>query len=140
MRCTHCAADEQRPRAYCRQCGKWIGVAPPEERMAVMIIFNALSAVFGAASAIALFSSLNTGAEWPVYFAGAFCIIISVYQTISFLFAFSLQKRLRRGREKDENELDPVRETPALRPGNTSEFIVAPSVTENTTELLESKR
>jgi hypothetical protein len=140
MRCTHCGADEQQSRAYCRHCGKWIGISAPEERMAVMIIFNALSAIFGAVSAIALFGNLNSGAQWPIYLAGAFCVIISVYQTISFIFAFSLQMRLKRARAKDESELDLAHEVPALRPANTSQFIVAPSVTENTTELLESKR
>jgi hypothetical protein len=32
----------------------------------VMIIFNALSALFGAGSAIALFSNMGKGAEWPL--------------------------------------------------------------------------
>ena len=106
--------------------------------MRVMIVFNALSALFGAASAVALFSNLNTGAEWPIYLAGTFCIVISVYQTISFIIALSLRMRLKQG--KDHRELDSAREVPALRAADTSQFVRPPSVTENTTELLERKR
>ncbi len=101
----------------------------------MMIIFNALSALFGAASAIALFSYMRNGAEWPITLAGIFCIIISVYQTICFIFALSLQRRLKRG--KDQRELDSAREIPALNAADTSQFVRAPSVTERTTELLE---
>ena len=137
MYCTHCGADEQHSKAYCRKCGKWIGSSAPEERLTVMIIFNALSALFGAASALALFYYMSNGAEWPIKLAGIFCIIISVYQTICFVYALSLQKRLKRG--KAQHELDSAREVPALNAADTSQFVRAPSVTENTTELLERK-
>jgi len=138
MYCKHFGADDQDSKAYCRQCGKWIGGSPPEARMTVMIIFNALSALFGAASAIALFSNLSNGAEWPIYLAGTFCIVISVYQTISFLFALSLRMRLKQ--ERGKHELDSPREVSALRAADTSRFVRAASVTENTTELLERKK
>ena len=104
MYCTHCGADEQHSKAYCRKCGKWIGSSAPEERLAVMIIFNALSALFGAASAIVLFSRMSNGADWPIKLAGIFCIIIPVYQTICFIFALSLQMRIKRG--KAQRDLD----------------------------------
>ncbi|HYN24005.1 MAG TPA: hypothetical protein VES69_03065 [Pyrinomonadaceae bacterium] len=138
MYCANCGADDQDSKTYCRQCGKWIGASPPEARMTVMIVFNALSALFGAASAIALYSNLGKGAEWPIQLAGTFCIVISVYQTISFLFALSLRMRLKQ--ERDKRELDPPREVPALRAADTSQFVRAPSVTESTTELLERKK
>ncbi|MCM3871322.1 MAG: hypothetical protein ND895_11610, partial [Pyrinomonadaceae bacterium] len=89
------------------------------------------------ASAIALFSYLRNGAEWPIKLAGIFCIIISVYQTISFILSLSLQMRLKRG--KDQPELDSAREVSALNAADTSQFIRPQSVTENTTELLERK-
>ncbi|MCM3903505.1 MAG: hypothetical protein ND866_17515 [Pyrinomonadaceae bacterium] len=129
MYCTHCGAEEQHSKAYCRHCGKWIGGSAPEARITVMIIFNALSALFGAASAIALFSNMGKGAEWPINLAGTFCLIISVYQTISFIFALSLRMRLKRG--KDQRELDSLDEVPALRAADTSQFVRPPSVTEN---------
>jgi hypothetical protein len=102
-----------------------------------MIVFNALSAIFGAASAIALFSESTRGANWAINLAGIFCIVISVYQTISFILALSLRMRLKRG--KDQREMDPPHEIAALRAADTSQFI-RPSVTEKTTELLERKK
>jgi hypothetical protein len=103
--------------------------------MRVMIVFNALSALFGAASAMALFSNLGNGAEWPIYLAGIFCIVISVYQTISCILALTLRMRLKRG--KDQRELDSPRLVSELRAADTSQFVPPPSVTENSTELLE---
>jgi hypothetical protein len=102
-----------------------------------MIFFNLLSALFGAVSAIALFSNVGKVAVWPIYLAGTFCIVISVYQTISFILALSLRMRLKRG--KDQRELDSPPEMSALRAADTSQFVPPPSVTENSTELLERK-
>lgn len=103
-----------------------------------MIIFNGLSALFGAASAIALLSNSTKGAEWPINLAATFCLIISVYQTICFIFALGLRMRLKRG--KDQSELDSPREVSVLRAADTSQFVRPPSVIENTTELLERKK
>ena len=105
--------------------------------MTVMIVFNALSALFGAASAVALFSDATRGAQWAITLAGIFCVLVSVYQTISFFVALSLQRRLKRG--KAEPELGSPREASALRAADTTQFVRAPSVTERTTELLERK-
>jgi len=107
--------------------------------MTVMIVFNALSAVFGAAAAIALFVTYlgQPTAKWSIYVAATFCLIISVYQTLSFFFAMNLRSRLKQGQNKAaEIQAQEVKELPQ---GDTSTFIRARSVTENTTELLERK-
>lgn len=135
MHCTHCGADQPQSRACCRQCGKWIGRAAPEERMTVMIIFNALSALFGAASAFALFSEATRGAQWAINLAGIFCVMVSVYQTISFGLALSL--RMRQKREEGQRKLEKPGAVAALRAADTSQFVPVPRVTENTTKLLE---
>jgi len=57
---------------------------------------------------------------------------------ISFLFALSL--RMRQKQERDARELDSPREISALSAAVTSRFVRVPSVTENTTELLERKK
>jgi hypothetical protein len=75
---------------------------------------------------------------WPIHLAGTFCIVISVYQTISFILALSLRMRLKRG--KNQRELDSPREVFALPGADTSKFARAPSVTENTTGLLEHRK
>ena len=139
MYCSNCGAPEQSSQTYCRQCGKWIGTGPPEERMTVMIVFNALSAVFGAAAAIALFVTYlgQPTAKWSIYVAATFCLIISVYQTLSFFFAMNLRSRLKQGQNRDlEIQANKVRELPQ---GDSSSLIKSRSVTENTTELLERK-
>ena len=139
MFCSNCGAGDQVPKAYCKRCGKWIGPRAPEDRMTVMIIFNALSAIFGAASAIALFATYlgKPNALWSVYLAATFCLIISVYQTISFFFALELRLRLKKGHDTSERTLEARGEPAALPAGDDTNYVGVPSVTENTTELLK---
>ena len=141
MFCENCGAREQSSKSYCRQCGKWIGSGPPEKRLIVMIIFNAISALFGAAAAIALFTTYlgTTTAKWSIYVAGTFCLIISVYQTLSFFFAVDLRRRLKPGQAGRIPTLQELDATNELPPANTSHLVGVSSVIENTTELLERK-
>lgn len=141
MYCTNCGASEQSSKTYCRHCGKWIGGSPPDDRLTVMIIFNGLSALFGAVSAIALFVTYlgRPSAKWSVYLAATFCLIISVYQSLSFLFALNMKRRLKEGQSNNTARLNAVRDTNELRSGDSSDFISVSSVTEQTTELLERK-
>jgi hypothetical protein len=151
MFCPDCGAGDQSPNAYCKHCGQWLSdhksLSPrantPEKRMNTMIVFNALSAVFGLASAIALYASIGTpGAKAAMLVAGAFCSVIAVHQTISFFFALQLRHRFTRGRgdTKHLNKSDAELNLASLGSGETTEFIDARSVTENTTELLEACR
>jgi hypothetical protein len=142
MFCTNCGASEQSLKTYCRKCGKWIGVAPPDERLSVMIVFNALSALFGIVSAIALWITYvgSVGAKWSIYVAFTFCLVISVYQILSSLFAINLRRRLKQGQKIEVTELRETRNTNELPAGDSDSFIAVNSITENTTELLERKR
>ena len=100
-----------------------------------MIIFNALSAVFAAVAALVLF--VNSSATWAINLAATFCLIITVYQTLSFVFALNLRHRLKQGQTTpSEIESGKVLE---LNEADSAEFIRPNSVTENTTELLERK-
>jgi hypothetical protein len=139
MFCANCGADEQKTKTYCRHCGTWIGTAPPEERLSVMILFNLLSAVLSAAVSVLLYIT-NIGrpfAHWSTYVAATLCLSVAVYQSLSFIFALNLRKRLKQGKSNNL-EVGPGRhyELPA---GDISQFIRPESVTENTTELLEQK-
>jgi hypothetical protein len=139
MYCSNCGAAEQTVKTYCRQCGTWIGTSPPEEIMSVMIVFNLLSALFAAAAAIVLSLTYfgQPGAKWSIYFAAIFCMMISVYQTVSFFFALNLRSRLKQGKQPSrELSAKNIRELPAA---NTTAFIRPQTVTENTTEVLERK-
>lgn len=149
MFCPNCGTGDQSPNAYCKRCGQWLldqksvrrHTTTPEKRLHVMTVFNALSAVFGLASTIILYASIGTsGAKAAMFVAAAFCTVIAVHQTISFFFALELRQRLKRGRG-DTSQLrgpDTERSVASLGSGETAEFINARSVTENTTELLES--
>jgi hypothetical protein len=150
MNCPHCGAAEQSAGAYCRRCGEWLsgrrshGSGSPEERMTVMIVFSAISAVFALVSAIVLFATYlgRPEAKWSIYLASAMCLVIAVHQAISFGFALGLKVRRNRGRE--EGMPGRVFESPAPAgelPGmNTGEVIDMPSVTEATTEFLPGRR
>jgi hypothetical protein len=148
MFCPNCGAADQNPNAYCRQCGEWLvdqksarrHGSKPEDRMKAMLIFNGLSAVFALVSAIALYATyLGTPeAKWSVYLAAAFCSVISVHQTVSFFFAFGLRQKFKRGRPDTGRPLESKAEGNALLgSAETAPIINAPSVTENTTDLLE---
>jgi hypothetical protein len=140
MYCSNCGAPEQTPKTYCRHCGTWIGSGRPEERITVMIVFNALSALFASIAAIVLFLTQfgRLSATWAINLAATFCLIISVYQTLSFLFALNLRSRLKQGQETPTKiESRSVLE---LKEADSAAFIRPHTVTENTTELLERNR
>ena len=151
MFCPACGAADQSPNAYCKRCGEWLAdkksfggrsASKPEQRMTSMIVFNGLSSLLALFSAIALYATyLNTPeAKWSIYVAGACCFVIAIHQMISMGFALELKFRLKRG-QSDAGPAsisqagDPVA---ALDSGKTSQFVDAPLVTENTTELLEA--
>jgi hypothetical protein len=140
MYCSNCGASEQTPKTYCRHCGTWIGSGRPEERITVMIVFNGLSALFAVIAAIVLLltQSGRLYATWAINLAATFCLIISVYQTLSFLFALNLRSRLKQGQENPAKiESRTVLE---LKEADNAAFIRPQTVTENTTELLERNR
>ncbi len=147
MFCPHCGGSDQTPKSYCRRCGEWLtdisgrSSPTPEERMKVMIVFNGLSAVMAAFAAIALYSTYLGTPEikWSIYVAGAFCSVIAVHQMISFGFALELRLRSRRGRKNPLSTAGSVNDEPGrqLDGYNTDQILHLPTVTENTTELLE---
>jgi hypothetical protein len=109
--------------------------------MKVVLVFNGLSAVLALASAIALYCTyLNTPeAKWSIYVAGAFCSIIAVHQTVSFFFALGLAQKFKRRRGAAERQIESEAGLPPVQLAGveTAPIIDAPSVTENTTEILE---
>ena len=151
MFCPNCGSADQSPTAYCKRCGEWLadkksfggrGASKPEERITTIIVFNGLSALLALFSAIALYATyLNPPeAKWSVYAAGACCLVIAVHQMLSLAFALELKLRLKRG-HTDAGQpiaLEAGNSVAALGSGETTQFVDARSVTENTTELLEA--
>ena len=147
MFCPTCGASDQTPKSYCRRCGEWLAdragrsSARPEQRMNVMVVFNALSAFMALFAAIALYATYlgKPEAKWSIYVAGAFCSVIAVHQVISFGFALELRLRSRRGRKDLPTTADSANAEPGghLNGLNTGQILEIPTVTENTTELLQ---
>jgi hypothetical protein len=145
MFCLNCGAGDQSNEAYCKRCGKWIGSNPPNKRLMVMLIFSLVSAVLGAASAIALYATYlgsetaKETAKWSVYLAATFCIVIAVHQSINFAFGLSLLRRMKKS-TASEDALPSARNTRSLEEGSSTEWVGVESVTENSTELLGTTR
>ena len=149
MNCPYCGTAEQNADAYCRRCGEWLsshgvrhsgGRGSPTGRLSVMLVFNALSAVFALVSVVTLWTTYlgRAEAKWSIYIAGALCIVIAVHQAISFAFALKLKLRLSRGlvRPGADGGAAPRQPVRVLESRSAEEIIELPSVTEGTTELL----
>lgn len=145
MFCSTCGAGDQSPNAYCKRCGQWLADQKPrrtpEEKMKAMLVLGGLSAMFALFSAIILFASIGTPhAKTAMLLAGAFCSVIAVRQTILVILAIQFKQRFKRGGgdSKRTIELETGSSVTALGSDETTEFINARSVTENTTELLDA--
>ena len=163
MFCPTCGAGEQRADAYCTRCGQWLQDAnaaqghwhpvfrrarTPEQRMRMMLVFNAMDAALALAAMILLYSTQAGRAEQQphVFLAAAFCIVIAAHQIISLIINLKIQRRLKRARDEKAAEAlaagtnaTAAGATPALNAADAELFINARgSVTENTTELLEA--
>lgn len=161
MFCSTCGAGEQKADAYCTRCGQWLPDAnvvqghwhpvfrrarTPEQRMRMMLVFNALDAALALASAILLYSTQAGRAEQQshVFLAAAFCIVIAAHQIISLIINLKIQRRLKRARTEKAAEalaggMNAAAGAPALNPADPGLFAgLQGSVTENTTELLDA--
>jgi len=148
MFCQNCGTEGPTTNAYCKRCGEWLpdlkasrvkwGGETPEQHLKIMLFLNGFSAVAALFSAILLYTTLPGGMKWPVALSAALCVSIAAWQLSTFFIGLKLRRRLQRGRE--ENTLPLVlkeaKPTPALSAADTSQFIGARSVAENTTELL----
>ena len=148
MFCPNCGAADQNSNAYCRQCGEWLidqksarkHGTRPEDQIKAMLIFNGTSALFALVSAVALYASYLGTPEikWSIYLAGAFCTVIAVHQTVSGFFALGLRQKFKRIRGKPTAAIQQHTGPSLLAGGETAPMVGTPSVTETTTELLES--
>jgi hypothetical protein len=115
----------------------------PEQRMKMILVFNALDAALALASAILIYATQVGGAEHSslVFLAAAFCLVIAAHQIISLVVNLKIQQRLKRART--DNTIPTLAGdigAPALNAADSELFagVQRRSVTENTTELLEA--
>lgn len=152
MFCPSCGADSQRANSYCKRCGEWLpdinartrsgfGGQTPQQNIFTNLFMSAISTLAALLSAIALYATyLGSGdARWSVYLAAAFCLCIAGWQTSSFFITLKLRRRLKKGREEttEVEQLQKQRSPSALNPGDPNALIEMPSVTENTTRVLD---
>jgi hypothetical protein len=106
-----------------------------------MMVFNGLNSVMALLAAIILYSTyLGTPeAKWSIYVAAACCSVIAVHQAISFGFALDLRLRSGRLRKESPSSYEALNAGAAgrLEGHDTQHVINIPSVTENTTEILQ---
>ena len=143
MFCPYCGTPEQNPKSYCRRCGEWLAPlsSKPQQRMKVMMVFNALNSLMALFAAVVLYATYLGTPEikWSVYVGAALCSVIAVHQMISFAFALELRLRSRR----IDKELTPA--APGADAGfvaqiegrDTNRILNMPSVTEDTTATLQ---
>ena len=118
------------------------GGETPQQNIFTNLFMSALSTLAALFSAIALYATyLGTDeAKWSIYLAAAFCLCIAGWQASSFYVTLKLRRRLKKGREEssEAEQLRTQRVPSALNPGDRNAFIEMPSVTENTTRVLDS--
>src|SRR5258705_2310277 len=155
MFCPMCGTESQSPNGYCKGCGEWLpdikrrtrarfGGETPQQHIFTGLFMSTISTLAALFSATALYATyLGAGdAKWWVYVAAAFCVCIAGWQMSSFVVSLKLQRRLKKAHEESSlaSELDAQRSSPALSPGDMTNFVSSPSVTENTTRTLEPAR
>ena len=155
MFCPTCGVESQRSNAYCKRCGEWLpdlkgrtryalGGQTPRQNVFTGLFMSALSAVAALFSAIVLYATyLGSGeAKWSVYVAAAIGLCIAGWQASSFFVGLKLRRRLTSSREDfaSASELETKSSAPALEAADMTEYVNGPSITENTTALLELAR
>jgi len=143
MFCPYCGTPEQNSKTYCRRCGEWLAAlsSKPQQRMKVMMVFNALNSFMALFAAVILYGTYLGTPEikWSVYVGAALCSVIAVHQMISFAFALELRLRSR-GIDKDLTLATHGVEAgfaDQIEDRDTNRILSMPSVTEDTTAMLK---
>ncbi|HKC63072.1 MAG TPA: hypothetical protein VKB86_05515, partial [Pyrinomonadaceae bacterium] len=141
--------------SYCKRCGEWlpdtarlgrrrgrIRARTPEQRHQKMRIIEAMSALAALSSAVIILAALAGKIDRPTLLMAAdLCFLTAIFQAINFVIGYSLQKRLKQGRDETDKTgiLEARTERPQLNRADTSTLArAASSITESTTELLDA--
>ena len=149
MFCPNCGAADQKPSAYCRQCGEWHanpkavgGISqPPEHRMVLMSVFSAVNTVLAIASLIALYiTHAGKPTDWADFLVAATLTVVVMHQSISFLFGIRLARQFNRSRNGSATKLqsDMVTAKLAGTTENSHRLASPPSFIEETTRRLDT--
>jgi hypothetical protein len=149
MFCPKCGADAQNAESYCTRCGEWLPDLDAhtrpglfrkrtrDEKIRKMRILEAISAGLALAAAAMIFSFLRGGSDQQLLFLSLLCcLIIAAYQMINFYLGSTLQKKITQSRMKEEAL--PSQRVGELESGESTTFVNARSVVENTTKHLDA--
>ena len=152
MFCPGCGADNQRVESYCKRCGEWLPDIDAlvhrrlfrkltrDEKIEKIRVLEAVSAGLSLTATAIIISILMGSGDTQMLFLAAFCcILVAVYQTINFYLGYKLQQNIDRTRAEstDQIEAKAGHRVKALSAADEAQLVDRPSVTENTTELLE---
>ena len=151
--CSRCGASGQRFESYCRSCGEWLpdpsaAMTPrgrmrrlsPERKQRRMRALELLSATAALASGL-LMLAVHSGASLELLVvAMILCFAIVGWQMVTFFMGRSIQARRVQESVEGGATLPAARDgaPPTLNAADTRDLVQPPSVTENTTALLES--
>lgn len=153
-RCAINSSTEALAGSYCRSCGEWLadpaavarlgpgalrGLSPERKQQRVHAL-ELLSALAAAAAAL-----ITLGVHFGLHpdllrVTILLCLLVVAWQVVAFVIGRSIQGRQSRESEEGGRVLPRPQGAapPALQAADTGEMVRAPSVTENTTALLES--
>jgi hypothetical protein len=154
MFCPKCGAAEQSTDSYCKRCGEWLPdtshlgrrrgrlrARTPEQRNRRMRILEAASALSALGAAVLIAAVMAGRLDKPALaIAMDLCIVTAMFQVVTFLIGYSLQKRQKQGRDEVDKSinLESGKSGGQLNPADTGHLVPPPpSVTESTTALLE---
>jgi hypothetical protein len=122
MFCPQCGAEGQRADAYCKRCGAWLPDMPgiirralwgqgikPEQKIKMMLTWQALSILLALCSAITLLASGSSGggSKMLVYVVACMCLAIAGLQLDSFFVTLRMRQNLRLSRMDAERAVEP---------------------------------
>lgn len=150
--CSRCGASGQRYESYCRSCGEWLpdpsaAMTPrgrmrrlsPERKQRRMRALELLSAAAALASGLLTLAVLSGASLELLVVAMVLCFAIVGWQLVTFFMGRSIQAK--RGQESEGEATLPAAQAaarPTLNAADTRDLVQPPSVTENTTALLDA--
>ncbi|MDQ2746854.1 MAG: hypothetical protein M3T96_06310 [Acidobacteriota bacterium] len=161
MFCPNCGKSDQSFNTYCRQCGEFLpdysikkrgftmGGDTPEEQIRANLILNFLSGMVSLILAILLYANFwnQTGTSAVIYLTAAFLLAMCGWQFSTFRVGLKLKKTFEARKKNDKFELSQSSKSNVFQSAKTAELlneanfsdVVPPSVTENTTRMLDEK-
>jgi hypothetical protein len=151
--CARCGAAGQKVESYCRSCGEWLpdpdvrwhprgrlrGLSPERKwrRVRTLEVLSALAAVAAAVIAFAV----RGGADPDLLILSILlCLVVVTWQAVAFFIGRSIQGGRSRGAPEGGTALPAAQggTHPTLNAADTGGLVRPPSVTENTTALLDA--